>query len=82
MNKYLSNNLRVRRQRLQFEYHQQIKETPAINYSSVKRIIASRQDYNPPVKGYNTLYMKGFSGQNTSVLFCIMFYGGIEDENK
>ena len=26
--------------------------------------------------------MKGFSGQNTSVLFCIMFYGVIEDENK
>ena len=35
--------------------HQQIKETPAINYSSAKRIIADRQDYNPPVKDYNGL---------------------------
>ena len=30
----------------------------------------------------NLVVMKGFSGQNTSVLFCIMFYGVIEDENK
>ena len=30
--------------------HQQIKETPAINYNVVKRIITGCQDYNPPVR--------------------------------
>ena len=35
--------------------HQQIKETPAINYNAVKRIIAGLQNYNPPVKDYNAL---------------------------
>lgn len=35
--------------------HQQIEETPIINYRPVKRIITSRQDYNPPVKDYNAL---------------------------
>ena len=60
-----------------YSIHQQIKETPAINYSSAKRIIAYRQDYNPPVKDSNGLFdrhtldnlLKGFSGQK--YLYCI-----------
>ena len=30
--------------------HQQIKETPTINYNAVRRIITGWQDYNPPVR--------------------------------
>ena len=33
----------------------QIKETPVINYSAVKRIITSYQDHNPSPKEYNAL---------------------------
>lgn len=36
--------------------YQQIKETPVINYSTIKRIITSCQNYDPPVKDYITLH--------------------------
>ena len=38
------------------QQHQQIKETPVINYRAAKRIITGCQDYNPPLKDYNALY--------------------------
>ena len=40
------------------ELHQQIKETPVINYRAAKRIITGCQDYNPPLKDYNALYYR------------------------
>ena len=42
--------------------HQQIKETPAINYNTVKRIITGCKDYNPPVRiitDYTTVPVSG-----------------------